>query len=86
MESSGSPIDIARQTLKQLATSKVPPTPDNFRKVYDEIAGVPSQDAAAELAEIEFGQPTVAPAVTGTTAPARSSAAAAFTGPRTVAT
>lgn len=50
MESSGSPIDIARQTLKQLATSKVPPTPDNFRKVYDEIAGVPSQDAAAELA------------------------------------
>ena len=49
MESSGSPTDIARQTLKQLATSKIPPTPDNFRKVYDEIAGIRSQDAASDL-------------------------------------
>lgn len=39
-----SPIDVARQTLKQLALSKVPPTPDNFRKVYDEILGVKSAD------------------------------------------
>jgi diguanylate cyclase len=39
------PIDIARLALKQLAYSKVPPTPDNFRKVYDDIAGVKSRNA-----------------------------------------
>lgn len=38
------PIDIARLALKQLAYSKVPPTPDNFRKVYDDIAGVRSRN------------------------------------------
>jgi diguanylate cyclase len=38
------PIDIARLALKQLAYSKVPPTPDNFRKVYDDIAGVKSRN------------------------------------------
>lgn len=45
------PIDIARQALKQLATSKVAPTPDNFRKVYDEIAGTKSEDESAGLAQ-----------------------------------
>lgn len=39
------PIDIARLALKQLAYSKVPPTPDNFRKVYDDIAGIRSRNA-----------------------------------------
>lgn len=39
-KSPNNPIDIARLTLKQLAYSKVPPTPDNFRKVYDDIAGI----------------------------------------------
>lgn len=34
-----SPIDIARQALKQLAMNQVAPTPNNFRKVYEEIAG-----------------------------------------------
>ncbi|MDP2248316.1 MAG: GGDEF domain-containing protein, partial [Nitrosomonadales bacterium] len=38
------PIDIARLALKQLAYSKVPPTPDNFRKVYDDISGVKSRN------------------------------------------
>lgn len=44
------PIDIARQALKQLALSKIPPTPDNFRKAYDEIAGAKSEDASSGLA------------------------------------
>ena len=31
--------DIARETLKQLVFRKLPPTPDNYRALYDEIAG-----------------------------------------------
>lgn len=44
-EKPSNPIDIARLALKQLAYSKVPPTPDNFRKVYDDIAGVRSRSS-----------------------------------------
>jgi diguanylate cyclase len=44
-----SPIEIARQTLLKLSQSKVPPTPDNFRAVYDEITGSKSEDGAAIL-------------------------------------
>lgn len=36
------PSDIARETLKQLATRRLPPTPDNYLALYDEIAGTPS--------------------------------------------
>lgn len=50
MQPNTSPIDIARQTLKQLALRKVPPTPDNFRAVYDEIAGNPQPAAGESLA------------------------------------
>lgn len=50
MQESASAIEIARQTLIQLSSRKIPPTPDNFRIVYDEIAGVKSMDSAAELA------------------------------------
>lgn len=34
------PLEIARETLRLLATRKIPPTPDNYRVIYDEIAGV----------------------------------------------
>jgi len=33
------PSDIARETLKQLAARRLPPTPDNYLALYDEIAG-----------------------------------------------
>lgn len=33
------PYEIARETLKQLATRRLPPTPDNYLAIYDEIAG-----------------------------------------------
>ncbi|MCX7627798.1 MAG: diguanylate cyclase [Methylophilaceae bacterium] len=58
MEKSLSPTDIARQTLRNLAQSKIPPTPDNFRRVYDEIAGVRSQDVMQVLSKLlkEAGQ------------------------------
>ncbi len=38
------PIELARQTLMQLSKSQRPPTPENFRRVYDEIAGIESAD------------------------------------------
>ncbi len=44
MENKPTPIEIARQTLMQLAQRKIQPTPDNFRIVYDEISGVKSTD------------------------------------------
>lgn len=41
------PSFIARETLKQLALLKVSPTPDNYHKLYDQIAGIlPNQISA----------------------------------------
>jgi len=34
------PSDVARETLRQLALRRVPPTPDNYRTLYHEIAGI----------------------------------------------
>ena len=45
-----SPTEIARQTLLQLTTRKIPPTPDNYRKMYDELSGETSIDHSLELA------------------------------------
>ncbi|MGP1628368.1 MAG: diguanylate cyclase [Giesbergeria sp.] len=36
------PSDLARETLKQLAVRRMAPTPENFRNIYDEIAGIRS--------------------------------------------
>lgn len=44
-----SSLEIARQTLMQLSKSQRPPNPENFRQVYDEIAGVESSDPSAIL-------------------------------------
>lgn len=38
-----SPLEIARQTLIQLAKSQKPPTPENYSLVYREISGTSSQ-------------------------------------------
>jgi len=35
------PFEIARETLKQLTTRKLLPTPVNYQSIYNEIAGVP---------------------------------------------
>lgn len=51
MEQKNTPIETARQTLMQLMQRKLPPTPDNFRSVYDEIMGVKSIDKSVELAK-----------------------------------
>lgn len=51
-EQPSTPIDIARQALKQLALRKIPPTPDHFREVYDEIAGIKSENDSDGLAPV----------------------------------
>lgn len=35
-----SPSDIARETLISLALKKIPPTPDNYQRIYFQIAGL----------------------------------------------
>ncbi|GAB1459856.1 hypothetical protein MASR2M50_16300 [Thauera sp.] len=43
------PSEIAREALRQLALRRVAPTPDNYRKLYHEIAGTrPDDDALPE--------------------------------------
>lgn len=39
------PFEIARETLKQLTTRKLVPTPSNYQAIYNEIAGIPSVQA-----------------------------------------
>lgn len=36
------PSEIAREALRRLATRRIPPTPDNYRTLYHEIAGTPA--------------------------------------------
>ncbi|MEZ0232793.1 MAG: GGDEF domain-containing protein [Methylophilaceae bacterium] len=50
MDKNSKSIEIARQTLLQLTARKIPPTPDNYRSVYDEISGIVSIDHSKELA------------------------------------
>ncbi len=35
--------DIARETIKRMAIERIPPTPDNYTRIYHEIAGIPIQ-------------------------------------------
>ena len=43
------PSDIARETLKQLATRRMAPTPENYQRIYHEIAETPNEpDSAIE--------------------------------------
>lgn len=42
------PSEIARETLKRLAQQRTPPTPDNYRSIYHEIAGTVAVEAFPE--------------------------------------
>ena len=44
------PTDIARETLRQLATRRIAPTPDNYRDLYVRIAGHGSGEEEERLA------------------------------------
>lgn len=39
-----SPSDLARETLKTLASRKTPPTPGNYARIYAEISGVAGEE------------------------------------------
>jgi diguanylate cyclase len=52
MEQKMTPLELARQTLMQLSKSQSPPTPENYHRVYDEIAGVKSLDNSAILTNV----------------------------------
>jgi diguanylate cyclase len=41
------PADIAREAFRRLATRRIAPTPEAYRDIYNEIAGIPAQAAAA---------------------------------------
>jgi len=45
------PLALVRQALMQLCKSQIPLTPENFRRVYDEIAGIKLLDYAAILSK-----------------------------------
>ncbi len=42
---SRSPAEIARQSLQILAQRRLPPTPENYQAVYEEVAGLLPQEA-----------------------------------------
>lgn len=46
------PSVIARETLKQLAILKISPTPENYHKLYDQIAGNPEDQISAVTARL----------------------------------
>lgn len=51
MATLSSPSDIARETLKTLATRKLPPTPDNYAHAYQEISGMAPETAPVATTE-----------------------------------
>lgn len=40
------PSDIAREVLRLFAARRLPPTPDNFRRLYHEVSGLPPPEEA----------------------------------------
>jgi diguanylate cyclase len=51
MPPSNNPTELARETLKQLAARRIAPTPENYQRIYRELAGLAPQTAAAEGVE-----------------------------------
>lgn len=49
------PSEIARETLRRLASKRIPPTPDNYRTLYHEIAGTTEGEAFPEKALKSLG-------------------------------
>lgn len=56
------PSDIARETLKQLASRRLPPTPENYQRVYQQISGCGGDTFPAEaLRSLAAGLPRGTP-------------------------
>lgn len=45
-KSNNNPSEIARETLRQLAGRRIPPTPNNYRTLYQEISGTQDSEEA----------------------------------------
>lgn len=54
------PSEIARETLRQLAMRRIPPTPDNYLMLYNEIAGIKDGSAfpTQALKQVAAGLPS----------------------------
>src|SRR5450631_3587482 len=48
MKKNLNPSEAARETLIVLASRKLPPTPENYTQVFQEVAGIPAATATAE--------------------------------------
>ncbi|RIX44773.1 MAG: GGDEF domain-containing protein [Rhodocyclales bacterium GT-UBC] len=58
------PFEIARETLRLLAARRIPPTPDNYLTLYQEISGVKTVDSAfpeKQLRSLASALPKVSP-------------------------
>ena len=49
------PADIAREAFRRLATRRIAPTPDAYREIYNEIAGVRGEPAPPQAVEAPAG-------------------------------
>ena len=47
MQTLSNPSEIARETLRLLASRRMPPSPENYRTIYNEIAGIADSTAKA---------------------------------------
>lgn len=56
MATLNSPSEIARETLKALAASKLAPTPDNYARAYQEISGLPQAPSGASAVIEQLAQ------------------------------
>lgn len=43
MAETTNPTELARETLKVLASRRIPPTPQNYQRIFHEIAGTPAE-------------------------------------------
>ncbi len=48
-KSAQNPAELAREAFRQLAIRKIAPTPDAYRKIYDEIAGYAKEPTPEEI-------------------------------------
>lgn len=55
-----SPSDIARETFRQLAIQRIAPTPDAYRKLYNEVAGINEVTATTTTETQESDKPSEA--------------------------
>ncbi|WP_423682109.1 GGDEF domain-containing protein [Undibacterium sp. WLHG33] len=55
-----SPSDIARETFRQLAIQRIAPTPDAYRKLYNEVAGINEVTATTATETQESDKPSEA--------------------------